>query len=102
MRNDFFDVVGEALKPFEELGFEPSLLHWDGESFGNGYIVSKRRHVRLRVVRDRDHDLLEVSPGIEPERWTDPEILLRAVAGDEEGDRYRSANQLNERARVVF
>ena len=102
MHNEFLDAVEEALKPFEEIGFEPSLLHWDGDTFGNGYIVLKRRHVRLRVLRDRDHDILEMSPGTEPERWTDPEILLRAVAGNEEGDRYRSSKQLGERARVVF
>lgn len=102
MRNEFFDTVGDALHAFLKAGFEVCLMHWDGESFGNGYIVMKRRHVRLRVIRDRDQDMLGISPGVEPERWIDPEVLLRGVASVEEANRYRSSNELHAAADVVF
>lgn len=78
--SDFLLVVKTAFEDLLDkrlLRVESSILC--SEAFGNAAVVLSGRHLRIRVVRDRDQMFADAASCGSPEAWYPLQMVLRAV-----------------------
>jgi hypothetical protein len=78
--SEFLRIVTAALQPLTSTGllnFEAS--RYDEKFFGNAFVTLRGRNIRVRFVRDRDLDFVEVVCLNRGEGWQPIERVLSAV-----------------------
>ncbi|MEW6747576.1 MAG: hypothetical protein AB1486_33005 [Planctomycetota bacterium] len=58
-------------------GFQMGDEHFSPADFGNAYVVLERGCTRIRVVRERGQEFVELASSVEPALWFDADIVLQ-------------------------
>jgi hypothetical protein len=78
--SEFLRMVSASLEALTSTGllsFETS--RYDETFFGNAFVIFRGKHIRVRFVRDRSTDVVELACLNKPDSWQPIERVLSAV-----------------------